>query len=526
MPKNHDIVAIGAGHNGLVAAAYLATAGKNVLVLERNAWSGGGVVTAELTGPGYLHDRFSTGHIFIQANPLVKNDELKLLSRYGLKYVYPDVPFICVFEDGSTIALHRDRNKTYANIAEFSKKDADSFLKFADTGMFYLPLLAASLYTLPVPLGASLAMLDQNAEGRQLFAIMHKSPYDLILENFENEKVRLFFMRMVSENLTGPEEKGTGLGIYVFLAFMEQYGIGLPVGGSGALTAALIRCIEAHGGTVMNNASVETVLVKGGRAVGVRTADGAEYMAKDAVIGAIHPHLLGRMVPGLDADVVRAADRTELSANSCLTVHAALHQPLRFRAGPHVNRAYFTELMPSRMDTLRQFFDVLRYGRIPETSLIGLVSPSTFDATRCPPGKATLHVWDYVPYAHPGGGPAFWDRAKQGFAQTLLSRMERFIDNITPDNIIEYVVDSPLDLERASASFQKGDLHGIAPYMYQSGSHRPTPDLGQNTVPGVERLYLVGPFQHPGGGVFGAGRATAMKMCEDLKINFDKIAQA
>jgi phytoene dehydrogenase-like protein len=526
MPRNHDIVAIGAGHNGLVAAAYLATAGKNVLVLERNAWSGGGVVTAELTGPGYLHDRFSTGHIFIQANPLVKNDELKLLSRYGLKYIYPDVPFICVFEDGSTIALHRDRNKTYASIAEFSKKDADAFLKFADTGMFYLPLLAASLYTPPVPLGASLAMLDQSAEGRQLFAIMHKSPYDLILENFQNEKVRLFFMRMVSENLTGPEEKGTGLGIFVFLGFMEQYGIGLPVGGSGALTAALIRCIEAHGGTVMNNASVEAVLVKGGRAAGVRTADGAEYVAKDAVIGAIHPHLLGRMVPGLDAAVVRAADRTELSANSCLTVHAALDQPLRFRAGPHVNRGYFTELMPSRMDTLRQFFDALRYGRIPETSLIGLVSPSTFDATRCPPGKATLHVWDYVPYAHPGGGPAFWDRAKQGFAQTLLSRMERFIDNITRDNIIEFVVDSPLDLERASASFQKGDLHGIAPYMYQSGAHRPTPDLGQNTVPGVERLYLVGPFQHPGGGVFGAGRAAAMKMCEDLKIDFDKIAQA
>jgi phytoene dehydrogenase-like protein len=526
MPRNHDIVAIGAGHNGLVAAAYLATAGKNVLVLERNAWSGGGVVTAELTGPGYLHDRFSTGHIFIQANPLVKNDELKLLSRYGLKYIYPDVPFICVFEDGSTIALHRDRNKTYASIAEFSKKDADAFLKFADTGMFYLPLLAASLYTPPVPIGASLAMLDQSAEGRQLFAIMHKSPYDLILENFQNEKVRLFFMRMVSENLTGPEEKGTGLGIFVFLGFMEQYGIGLPVGGSGALTAALIRCIEAHGGTVMNNASVEAVLVKGGRAAGVRTADGAEYVAKDAVIGAIHPHLLGRMVPGLDAAVVRAADRTELSANSCLTVHAALDQPLRFRAGPHVNRGYFTELMPSRMDTLRQFFDALRYGRIPETSLIGLVSPSTFDATRCPPGKATLHVWDYVPYAHPGGGPAFWDRAKQGFAQTLLSRMERFIDNITRDNIIEFVVDSPLDLERASASFQKGDLHGIAPYMYQSGAHRPTPDLGQNTVPGVERLYLVGPFQHPGGGVFGAGRAAAMKMCEDLKIDFDKIAQA
>src|SRR6204780_5988344 len=113
MADTYDIVAIGSGHNGLVAAAYLAAAGKKVLVLERNEWFGGGVVTAELTGPGYLHDRFSTGHIFIQANPLIKNDELKLLSRYGLKYVYPEMPFACVFDDGSSIGLYRLPQKKY-----------------------------------------------------------------------------------------------------------------------------------------------------------------------------------------------------------------------------------------------------------------------------------------------------------------------------------------------------------------------------------------------------------------------------
>src|ERR1700723_4356453 len=106
-----DIVCVGSGHNGLVAAAYLEAAGKKVLVLERNEWFGGGVVTRELTGPGYLHDRFSTGHIFIQANPLIKNDELKLLSRFGLKYVYPEIPFMVVFDDGSSIGLYGDRQK-------------------------------------------------------------------------------------------------------------------------------------------------------------------------------------------------------------------------------------------------------------------------------------------------------------------------------------------------------------------------------------------------------------------------------
>jgi phytoene dehydrogenase-like protein len=521
----HDIVAIGAGHNGLVAAAYLAAAGKDVLVLERNPWFGGGVVTAELTGPGFLHDWFSTGHTFIQGNPLLRSDELGLLSRYGLAYVFPEVPFICVFEDGSTIALHRDRSKTYEEIARFSEKDADAFIGFADTAMRYLPMLSASLYTPPAPLGATLAMLDQSAEGRELFALMHKSPYDIIVETFEHERVRLFFTRMISENLTGPEEKGTGIGIFLFLGFMEQYGFGCCVGGSGSLTAALVRCIEDHGGTVRNNTSVESVIVKNGRAAGVVTDDGTEYTANDAVIGAIHPHLLGRLVPGLSGDVVHAAERVEISANSCFTIHAALNEPLRFRAGPHVNDAYFTELMPGSLDVLRRFFDALRYGRMPDTSLIGLVSPSWHDPSRCPPGKATLHVWDYVPYAHPDGGPERWDEVKEEFARTLLSRMAPYVENATTDNVIAYVCDSPLDMERASASFQKGDLHGAAPYLYQFGSHRPTPDLGMNTVPGVERLYLVGPFQHPGGGVFGAGRATAMQMCEDLGIAFDRIGR-
>jgi phytoene dehydrogenase-like protein len=97
MTSSYDIVAIGSGHNGLVAAAYLAAAGKSVLVLERNAWFGGGVVTRELTKPGFLHDQHSMAHIFIQANPLLKDDELGLKSKYGLKYVFPDMPFISVF---------------------------------------------------------------------------------------------------------------------------------------------------------------------------------------------------------------------------------------------------------------------------------------------------------------------------------------------------------------------------------------------------------------------------------------------
>ena len=105
----------------------------------------------------------------------------------------------------------------------------------------------------------------------------------------------------------------------------------------------------------------------------------------------------------------------------------------------------------------------------------------------------------------------------------MIGKMGAYITNLNHDNIIKYHCDSPLDMERHSASFRKGDIHGVAFDLVQNGAHRPTPELGQNMVPGIERLYLVGPFQHPGGGVFGAGRASAMKAFEDLGLDVDKL---
>src|SRR5246127_791557 len=124
-----DIVCVGSGHNGLVGAAYLAVAGKKVLVLERNEWFGGGVVTRELTLPGFRHDQHSMAHIFIQGNPLLKNDDLGLKSKFGLRYVFPAIPMMSVFEDGTTLGMYRDRNRTVADITKFSKKDAEAFIR-------------------------------------------------------------------------------------------------------------------------------------------------------------------------------------------------------------------------------------------------------------------------------------------------------------------------------------------------------------------------------------------------------------
>jgi len=518
--RSSEIVVVGSGHNGLVAAAYLAASGKRVLVLERNGWFGGGVVTRELTLPGFRHDQHSMAHIFIHANPLLAQDELGLKARYGLKYVFPDPPMMSVFEDGSTLATYRDRERSCAEIAKFSRKDAEAFRRLSIQAAAWLPMIAATLYAPPMPLGASFALLDQSPEGREFWRVVQMSTHDVVCEYFEHDKVRMHFARVAGENLVSPDEKATGLGVFVFVGFLEAYGIGVPVGGSGRLTDALIACIRDLGGEVLANVDVARVRTRNGRAIGVVTSSGEEYEAREAVIGAIHPHDLGRMVEGIPEAVARAAEATQVSPVACITVHAALEAPLRFRSGSGV-QAVMNELLPSSYEPLRRSFDDLRYGRLSQYPLIGFGSLSAFDSSRVPDGHATLHAWDYVPYERPDGRP--WDETKRDYAERMIDHMGRFLENIDRSYILQYHCDSPVDMERTSPSFRRGDLHGIATTTWQSGAHRPTPELGQYTVPGVDRLYLVGPFQHPGGGVFGAGRATAMKLAADLKMDLTRV---
>ncbi len=165
-------------------------------------------------------------------------------------------------------------------------------------------------------------------------------------------------------------------------------------------------------------------------------------------------------------------------------MHAALDGPLKFNT-PDKCDSVMVECVPTSYEVLRRGFDELRYHQLLPYPLLGLGSLSQFDPSRVPAGKATLHLWDYVPYVRPDGRS--WDEAKSDYADRMLAHLKKFVPNIDSIVLARHV-DSPVDMERTSPSFRRGDLHGIATSTYQSGAHRPTPELGQYTRAGPRPL--------------------------------------
>lgn len=525
MASTYDVVVIGSGHNGLIAGAYLAKAGQKVLVLEKNDWFGGGVVTMENVAPGFRHDLHSATHIVIQANPLILNDELGLQSTYGLRYVHPDGIFSTIFDDHTAIVSYADLDRTCASIAALSPRDAEAYRAFALKSKAILPLLTAGMFVPPVPQGPFWALLDQSPEGRAIMTAAQKSLLDLVDELFEHEKVKIHLLKFANELLVAPEEKGTGLVLYTMPGFVHTYPSGVPIGGSGALVESLIRCLGAHGGELRKNAEVEKVTVESGRATGVRLASGETIAAKKAVIGQIHPWFLERYVDGLAPHVAANAKAATTASFSIMAGHFALNAPPRYHAGEEAGKVALVNFAPSSLEAYRRIFDNFRYGDLGDDAIMAAHVNTQFDPSRAPPGKATLTIFGFGPWDLRDGGAAAWDVRKQHYADWLLARYRHYCANMDDANIVAYQYDSPRDVERHSPTFQRADVGGVGKYLHQFGGHRPTAELAQYAVPGVERLYLAGTFMHPPGGVTGGGRATAVKICGDLGIDFDRLTR-
>jgi phytoene dehydrogenase-like protein len=501
----------------------LATGGLDVLVLEKQSWLGGGVVTKELTLPGFKHDPHATSHWIIQANPMITRDELGLQAKFGLEYIRPEISYISVFDDDTALVGYNDVDKCCAEIAKFSEKDAASYRDLYAQIAKLQPMLLAGLFAPPAPFGSFMSLLDQSKEGRVMMDMLFKSAYDLIMERFENEKVRIHLLKFASEISIGSEEKGTGIMLFMTCGLAHSHPAGQPVGGSGVLSDALVRCIEHNGGTCRTNAEVRRIIVEAGKATGVEMADGEVITARRAVVGSIHPHLLGKYVEGLDPDMIHEAERVSLGDFGGIKLDMALNSSPKYKATDLAHKAFYIECLPSDLNTFRRTFDSYRYGELPKVTTPVILTNTDHDPTRAPDGKHVMYLWQNMPYELADGGPRKWDEIKEQVADWVLEDLQKYTTNMGPENIIARHVDSPLDHARHSDSYQRGRVFGIAAYLHQSMGRRPTPELAQYAVPGADGLYLTGPFMHPGGGVIGGGRVTAIKMMDDMGMDFDGI---
>ena len=527
MGKKFDIVVAGGGHNGLATAAYLAKAGLNVCVVEKQDIVGGGCVTREYSEPGFKHDHCGTWHGFIQANPLIQNDELGLFSKYGLKYVFPEIFTSVIFPDDRCMNFYRDIDKTCESIAQFSAKDAEAYRKFYEWSLGMLDMFTAGMFVPPPSYGAFASLLDQSEEGRELLRASMLSGLDIVNEWFENEYVRMAMCRFVSEGNQAPQTKGTGLVLFLFVPMSHKYGGGTAIGGSSELSNALAQCVEEHGGTIRVECPVERFKITGGEVSGVILEDGEEILASKGVVSSLNvKQMFPDMVEGADLPegFVKKIRRIHESDFCAMRVHYCLHEAPKYISGGDADKAIWVELAPDNMEEFLRGYEDFRYG-IPSSKFPIAITNTLYDKTRAPEGKHTLYLYHFEPYDLKDGGAAKWDEIGEKVAEDVMAELRKHTTNMGDENIIgKPDIATPLDIERYNPAMYRGDvLHSALMIAHQSGGNRPIAGYSGYKMP-IKNLYLTGASAAPGGGIScGSGRAASMVIMEDLGIDFEKI---
>jgi phytoene dehydrogenase-like protein len=447
----YDIIVAGAGHNGLLVAAYLARAGLNVCVVEKQDMVGGGAITRELTMPGFKHDPASIMLGLIQANPVIANDELGLISKYGLKYhCSQDQVVAFLFPDGRALVFHRDMAKTCESIRQFSKKDAETYPKYCAHVFQLLQVANVDMFSPPPPLGRFISLLEGTELGREYLRIMLSSLMDIVHEWFESDRIQAAFARFAAECGVDAWQPGTGLG-FLWIPYYQMEGCHYPEGGSGALTEKLASFIKDNGGEIRLSSPVKSIKVVDGEAKGVILADGEEILAKTAVVSSLNPKQL--FVKMMSPDVLPAGfpdkvNNLRADPYSGIMFSIALNDAPKYKSSADCNKTAWVNITPATKDLMRMCFE-MRCG-IPCVSTPLIITPTLLDNTRAPDGKHVLYVFHVNPYRLSNGGPARWDEIKEKVADDVLATIRTQTENMGSENILGMHIISPLDMERAN----------------------------------------------------------------------------
>jgi phytoene dehydrogenase-like protein len=514
LPPIYDAVIIGAGHNGLVCAAYLARAGRKVLVLERRELVGGCAVTEEVW-PGY---RVSTAAYLasLMQERIVR--ELDLV-RYGYQVDAKDPAFFSAFPDGRHFFMWQDRAKTLEEIRKFSARDAAAYPAYEDHIERLARVAEALLLTTPPafpPAGVfdlveylKLAARVYRLARRDLVALVKiftQSAADFLDEWFESDelKVTLATDGVIGAN-GGPRSPGTA---YILLhhcmgGVNGHRGLwGFVRGGMGAVSEAIATAARAAGAEIRTNASVEKIEIRDGRARGVALAGGERVEAR-TVISDLDPRrtflgLIGES--DLDPDSLKAI-RHYRSEGTSLKMNLALSGLPEFRAlpgAPGPQHRATMHICPS-IEYVERAWDDAKYGRPSERPLLELTLPTLYDPSLAPPGKHILGVFlQYAPYTLREGN---WDELREPYGRHVLDLIAEYAPNI--HSLVDHVqVLTPLDLERRFGLTGGNIFHGEMS-LDQMFVMRPVAGWARYRTP-IRGLYLCGSGTHPGGGVMGA----------------------
>ena len=516
--STYDGIVIGAGHNGLILAAYLAKAGLRVLAIDRLDAAGGGLMTIE-DAAGFRHNPHSVFHRALTQMPWYRDLEL---ARRGAQYVEPELNVALVLEDGRSIQWWTDFERTAASFAEISRKDAAALRKWHDD---FVPIVEAILVpesrSPPLPAARRRQLLQKTPEGRLLLETSELSPHEFVLKYFEHPAIQaglLFFNGLREVDL-----RAKGLGHHIPALLASPTKAQLCRGGSIRLAQALIAALREAGGEIRTGVEPREILVERGRAVGIATTAGETISAKRFVASSLNPHqtfldlIEPRHLPKAWRE--RAENFRYNRIAPLFALNLDLREPPRYRAAeidPALERAFMVIL---GLDHVAQFGDIVRHneaGTIPPRRVMWGACPTLFDPSQAPAGKHTAFLWEKLPYRL-DGDPRNWDRYGPQHGRRMLEAWRGYAPNLA-EAVIGSSVGTPLDIERRFPNMREGDLLVGSFEGGQIGHDRPFLGAGQYRGH-LEGLYLCGSCCHPGGNVTGLpGYNAAQIIAADLGL--------